>query len=57
MVYDLVYNPYTTKLMKRTKNSVSGLGMLVRQGALAFTLWTGQEAPVKLMHETAFATL
>ncbi|MFH1361485.1 MAG: shikimate dehydrogenase [bacterium] len=57
MVYDLVYNPYTTKLMKRTKNSVSGLGMLVRQGALAFTLWTGIDAPVKLMHETAFAAL
>ncbi|PIS30253.1 shikimate dehydrogenase [Candidatus Saganbacteria bacterium CG08_land_8_20_14_0_20_45_16] len=57
IVYDLVYNPYSTKLMKRSKNSVSGLGMLVRQGALAFTLWTGREAPVKLMHETAFAAL
>ena len=57
LVYDLVYNPYKTKLMKKTKNAVSGLGMLVRQGALAFTLWTGKEAPVELMHQTAFAAL
>lgn len=57
MVYDLVYNPYATKLMKKSKNSVSGLGTLVRQGALAFTLWTEQEAPVELMRQAAFAAL
>ena len=29
----------------------SGLGMLVQQAALNFTLWTGEEAPVEVMEE------
>lgn len=29
--------------------ALDGLGMLVHQGALAFELWTGQEAPVDVM--------
>jgi len=53
LVYDLVYNPSQTKLLKTAKvagcKTCSGLGMLVRQGAAAFTLWTGEEAPVKTM--------
>jgi shikimate dehydrogenase len=57
LVYDLVYNPSETKLMKTAKNAgcktCSGLGMLVRQGALSFTLWTGAEAPVELMRKAA----
>jgi shikimate dehydrogenase len=28
-----------------------GLGMLVRQGALALTRWTGHEAPIAVMEE------
>jgi shikimate dehydrogenase len=57
LVYDLVYNPSETKLLKRAKKAgckiVSGLGMLVRQGALAFTLFTGEEPPVKVMWAAA----
>lgn len=57
IVYDLVYNPSKTKLMKTAKaagcRSYSGLGMLVRQGALAFTLWTGEEAPIEIMRKAA----
>lgn len=57
LVYDLVYNPSETKLLKIAKESgcrtCSGLGMLVRQGALAFTIWTGQEAPVEVMRKAA----
>lgn len=53
LVYDLVYNPAQTKLLKTAKAAgckiCSGLGMLVRQGAAAFTLWTDEEAPVKVM--------
>ena len=60
-VYDLVYNPKETKLLKKAKqvgaNAVSGLGMLVRQGALAFELWTGQQAPLETMREAAEAAL
>ncbi len=57
MVYDLVYNPAETKLLAAGKaagaRTCSGLGMLVRQGALAFTLFTAEEAPVNVMWEAA----
>lgn len=57
LVYDLVYNPSETKLLKKAKRSgcktCFGLGMLVRQGALAFTIWTGEEAPLKVMRKAA----
>lgn len=60
-VYDLVYNPAETKLMKKAKaaggKTCGGLGMLVRQGALAFTLWTGEEAPLQVMRKAAEASL
>ena len=57
LVYDLVYNPSQTKLLKTAKSSgcktCPGLGMLIRQGALAFTIWTGQEAPLEVMRKAA----
>ncbi len=57
LVYDLVYNPAETKLLKTAKaagcRAVSGLGMLVRQGALAFTVFTGEEAPIETMWSAA----
>jgi shikimate dehydrogenase len=44
-VFDLVYNPLETRLLRQAKqsgaNPIDGLGMLVLQGALAFTMWTG----------------
>ena len=56
-VFDLVYNPPETKLMKIAKekgsNAVNGLGMLVRQGALSFTIWTGLTAPIDVMWKAA----
>jgi shikimate dehydrogenase len=52
-VFDLVYNPLETKLLRRARRSgahaVEGLGMLVRQGALTFELWTGEKAPMEVM--------
>lgn len=57
LVYDLVYNPQETKLLKLAKNAkargVSGLGMLVRQGALAFSMFTDEEAPIDIMWTAA----
>ena len=54
-VYDLVYNPAETKLMQQAQAAgclaTNGLGMLVRQGALAFRLWAGQEPDVAVMAE------
>lgn len=55
-VFDLVYNPLETKLLRQARRSgaeaLDGLGMLVRQGALAFEMWTGVEAPVEIMRRT-----
>jgi shikimate dehydrogenase len=60
-VYDLVYNPAETMLMKRARaeglESGSGLGMLVEQGALAFELWTGETPPRRVMAAAAQAAL
>jgi shikimate dehydrogenase len=43
-VYDLVYNPRETKLVKNAHSAglpaTSGLGMLIEQAALAFEIWT-----------------
>jgi len=45
LVYDLVYKPRQTKLIKLAREqglpAVNGIGMLVEQAALAFELWTG----------------
>lgn len=55
IVYDMVYRPAHTVLMKQVQASggraFNGLGMLVRQGAAAFTLWTGQPAPLDVMFD------
>ncbi len=55
LVFDLVYNLGETNLMKAARERgcrvVSGLGMLVHQGAASFKLWTGKEAPVKIMRK------
>jgi shikimate dehydrogenase len=61
LVYDLVYHPAETKLLRTAKKAgaraCSGLGMLVHQGALAFTIWTGQEAPVEVMRQAGLKAL
>lgn len=54
LVYDMVYRQ--TRLLReaaeRGASTLDGLGMLVRQGALAFTRWTGRPAPMEIMRET-----
>ena len=54
-VYDLVYNPRETRLMRqavaagcRTSN---GLGMLLRQGAVSLALWSGLQPDLMVMKE------
>lgn len=51
LVYDMVYRP--TRLLQDTAargaRPLDGMGMLLRQGALAFTRWTGQPAPLEVM--------
>ncbi len=52
-VFDLVYNPAETKLVKmaRAKNLqvIPGLEMFVQQGARQFEIWTGKPAPIAEM--------
>lgn len=51
LVYDMVYQP--TRLLReaatRGARTRDGLGMLVRQGGLALTRWTGMPAPLDVM--------
>ncbi len=56
IVCDVIFNDPNTLFLqeaaRRGCQTISGLGMLVNQGALNFTLWTGVEAPRQLMMET-----
>ena len=56
IVYDLVYNPRFTKLLKFAENKgcqiIDGSEMLVAQGAKSLTYWTGiNDIPIKLMKQ------
>ncbi len=61
VVFDIVYNPPKTRLLRDAESAgakvIGGLDMLVWQGALAFKLWTGKEAPVKLMKREVMKAL
>jgi len=52
-IYDLVYNRPVTKLVEEASrmklHAMTGLGMLLCQGAIAFELWTTKRAPVEVM--------
>ncbi len=53
-VYDLIYNPCETKLLKLAKDAgipyANGLGMLIYQGAESFNIWLRpKKAPVEAM--------
>ena len=56
VLYDCVYNPPTTRLVKmarqRGARACNGLDMLVWQGARSFEIWTGHNPPVDVMRQT-----
>lgn len=58
VVCDTVYSPLYTKLLEQAQNvgaqTVTGLGMMLWQGAMAFELWTGQEMPIEAIKEQLF---
>lgn len=60
-VIDLIYNPLETRLLREAGEAGckvrSGVGMLVRQGAEQFRIWTGKEPPVELMREVVESEL
>ena len=60
-VFDIVYNPLKTKLLKEAAavgaKTITGIDMLAWQGALSFEKWTGKAAPVDLMRREAVKML
>ncbi len=61
VVFDMVYHPYETRLLadarRRGLTAISGLEMLVAQGARQFEIWTGQSAPRALMEQAVLQAL
>jgi shikimate dehydrogenase len=59
-IYDLVYNPRETKLVREARaqglHATTGLGMLIEQAALGFELWTGQKPPKDILFESVGET-
>jgi shikimate dehydrogenase len=61
IVFDIVYNPIQTRLLKEAETAgaqtIDGLDMLAWQGAIAFEKWTGRKAPLDLMKKEAIKAL
>lgn len=59
VVCDVIPNPPRTRFLEaaeaRGAITLDGLGMLVYQGAIAFKLWTGKDAPVAVMKQALAA--
>jgi len=53
LVYDLVYNPIQTRLIREALKAgvaaLGGLDMVVAQGRRQFEIWTGEQAPIAAM--------
>ena len=61
VVYDIVYNPLKTELIKYAKKheikTIQGLDMLIYQGAKAFEIWTGKKPDTQLMKIAALEAM
>jgi len=61
LLFDLVYNPRETRLMRQARaagaSAVGGLRMLVHQGAEAFEMWTGVRPPIEVMYAACATVL
>lgn len=55
-VVDLTYNPAKTQFLldaeEKGCETMNGIGMVINQGAQAFSLWTGLQEPVAMMTDT-----
>jgi 3-dehydroquinate dehydratase/shikimate dehydrogenase len=61
VVFDMVYYPLSTRLLNEARGrgltTISGLEMLVAQGARQFEIWTGLAAPRALMEQAVRSAL
>ena len=57
LVYDIVYNPPETRLLREAKTAgtrtINGLEMLIGQAIRQFEIWTGNGAPINEMRDAA----
>ena len=57
-VYDIVYEPRETKLMKYAKEkglqTTNGINMMLWQGALAYKIWLGVDMPIDYVRGELF---
>lgn len=61
VVYDAVYRPQETRLLREARarglKTVSGLGMLIHQGACAWEYWFGRRGPAEAMRKAVVQAL
>lgn len=55
VIVDLIYHPLQTEFLKNASRigarTMNGIGMLIHQAALQYTLWTNKEAPLDVMQD------
>ena len=61
LVFDMVYNPRETELIKRARDQgsqiVEGMQMFIEQAIRQFEIWTGDSAPHSVMEKAAIEAL
>ncbi len=61
VVFDMVYYPLETRFLSDARHrglvTISGIEMLVAQGARQFEIWTGESAPRALMEQAVRQTI
>jgi shikimate dehydrogenase len=53
IIYDTIYKPLETKLIKKSKNMnlkiINGINLLIYQASISFNLWTKKELPIVII--------
>lgn len=61
LVYDLVYNPIETPLIREARRAgvpaIGGVDMLIAQGARQFEIWTGEKPQINVMKAAVLTKL
>jgi 3-dehydroquinate dehydratase/shikimate dehydrogenase len=61
VVFDSVYNPLETRLLREAKSAgctvIPGYELFINQAARQFELWTGQSAPIDILREVLLKKL